>query len=74
MWEVLNGRDLNDSNCLSQHLDGELAILTFAGKDAFAEFDVIHSPDVVEKYAPDAIIGVVGSGQEGEGSWDVAPC
>ena len=41
----------------------ELAILTFPGKDATAKFDMIHPPDVVEKYAPDAIIGVVGSGK-----------
>jgi hypothetical protein len=37
-----------------------LAILTFAGKDATEEFNMIHPPDVVPKYAPDAIIGVVG--------------
>merc|ERR1711915_733662 len=46
---------------LSQHPGGELAILTFAGKDATAEFDMIHPPDVVGKYAPDAIIGSVGA-------------
>merc|ERR1712012_1388222 len=63
VWVVLHGRVLNVSNFLSQHPGGELAILTFAGKDATAEFDMIHPPDVVEKYAPDAIIGVVGSGK-----------
>ena len=36
-------------NFLSRHPGGELAILTFAGKDATAEFDMIHQPDVVEK-------------------------
>lgn len=61
-WVVLNGKVLNVSNFLSQHPGGELAILTFAGKDATSEFDMIHPPGVVEKYAPDAIIGVVGSG------------
>ena len=48
---------------LSLHPGGELAILTYAGEDAIAEFDMIHPPDVVEKYAPDAIFGVVGSGK-----------
>ena len=48
---------------LSLHPGGELAILTFASEDAIAEFDMIHPPDVVEKYAPDAIFGVVGSGK-----------
>merc|ERR1712190_575000 len=46
---------------LSKHPGGELAILTFAGKDATEEFDMIHPPDVIPKYAPDAIIGVVGA-------------
>ena len=63
VWVVLHGRVLNVSNFLSQHPGGELAILTFAGKDATAEFGMIHPPDVVEKYASDAIIGVVGNGK-----------
>merc|ERR1712079_14032 len=60
-WVILHGRVLNVTSFLSQHPGGELAILTFAGKDATAEFDVIHPPDVVGKYAPDAIIGAVGT-------------
>ena len=63
VWVVLNGRILNVSNFLSLHPGGELAILTFAGKDAAAEFDMIHPPNVVEKYAPEAIFGVLGSGK-----------
>ena len=59
----LNGRVLNVSKFLSQHPGDELAILTFAGKDATADFDMIHPPDMVEKYAPDAIVGVVGNGE-----------
>ena len=54
---------MNVSKFLSQHPGDELAILTFAGKDATADFDMIHPPDVVEKYALDAIIGVVGNGE-----------
>ena len=63
VWVFLNGRILNVSNLMSLHPGGKLAILTFGGKDAAAEFDKIHPPDVVEKYAPDAIFGVVGSGR-----------
>jgi len=47
---------------LSEHPGGELAILTFAGKDATEEFNMIHPPDVIGKYAPDSVIGNVGSG------------
>merc|ERR1712141_12083 len=60
-WVVLGGRVLNVTKFLPDHPGGELAILTFAGKDATEEFNMIHPPDVVGKYAPDAIIGVVGS-------------
>merc|ERR1719352_1021003 len=61
-WVVVAGQVLNVSNFLSQHPGGELAILTFAGKDATEEFNMIHPPDVIPKYAPDAIIGNVGTG------------
>jgi len=59
-WVVLHNRVLDVTSFLSSHPGGELAILTFAGKDATAEFDMIHPPDVIEKYAPDAVIGVLG--------------
>merc|ERR1712241_725347 len=62
-WVVVNGEVLNVTNFLSEHPGGELAILTFAGRDATEEFNMIHPPDVIPKYAPDAIIGVVGEGK-----------
>merc|ERR1719245_783929 len=61
-WVVVNGEVLDVTSFLSEHPGGELAILTFAGKDASEEFNMIHPPDVIPKYAPDAIIGRVGSG------------
>merc|ERR1719191_2036940 len=61
-WVVVSGEVLNVTNFLSSHPGGELAIVTFAGKDATEEFNMIHPPDVIPKYAPDAIIGVVGEG------------
>ncbi|CAE8717849.1 unnamed protein product [Polarella glacialis] len=60
-WVVVAGQVLNVTSFLSEHPGGELAILTFAGKDATEEFNMIHPPDVIGKYAPDAIIGVVGT-------------
>ena len=65
VWVVLNGSALHVSNFWSLHPGGELTILTSAGKDATAEFDMIHPPDVVEKYAPDAVIGTLEDGGEG---------
>ena len=56
VWVVLHGRVLYVSNFFSQHPGSELAILTFAGKDATPEFVMIHPPDVVEKYVPDTVL------------------
>merc|ERR1712048_1322939 len=61
-WVVVNGQVLDVTSFLAEHPGGELAILTFAGKDASEEFNMIHPPDVIPKYAPDAIIGKVGTG------------
>merc|ERR1712070_505720 len=61
-WVVVNGQVLNATNFLKDHPGGELAILTFAGKDASEEFNMIHPPDVIPKYAPDAVIGGLGEG------------
>merc|ERR1712203_359221 len=66
-WVVVNGEVLNVTNFLSEHPGGELAILTFAGKDATEEFNMIHPPDVIPKYAPDAVIGSIGGGGGGDG-------
>merc|ERR1711966_102074 len=62
-WVVVAGSVLNVTDFLKDHPGGELAILTFAGKDATEEFNMIHPPDVIPKYAPYATIGVVGSGK-----------
>merc|ERR1719326_1581343 len=61
-WVVVSGDVLNVTSFLSQHPGGELAIITFAGKDATEEFNMIHPPDVIPKYAPDAVIGKLGEG------------
>merc|ERR1719261_2223811 len=66
-WVVLNGNVLNVTNFLKDHPGGELAIVTFAGKDASEEFNMIHPPDVIGKYAPDAVIGTIGGGGGGGG-------
>merc|ERR1712086_107653 len=72
-WVVVAGQVLNVTTFLSQHPGGELAILTFAGKDATEEFNMIHPPDVIGKYAPDAIIGNLGGGGDEEEAGAAAP-
>merc|ERR1711879_562691 len=61
-WVVVNGEGLDVTKFLKEHPGGELAILTFAGRDASEEFNMIHPPDVIPKYAPDAVIGAIGTG------------
>merc|ERR1719436_43349 len=61
-WVVVSGQVLNVTKFLPEHPGGELAILTFAGKDASEEFNMIHPPDVIGKYAADSVIGAVGDG------------
>merc|ERR1719424_2768060 len=71
-WVILNDRVLDVTEFLKDHPGGELAILTFAGKDATEEFDMIHPPDVIDKYLPkDKVLGKVGGG--GGGAAAVAP-
>merc|ERR1719405_316454 len=68
-WVVVNGQVMNVTNFLKDHPGGELAILTFAGKDASEEFNMIHPPDVVGKYAPTASFKIMGKlGQGGGGT------
>merc|ERR1712048_1359931 len=65
-WVILDGKVLNVTRFLKDHPGGELAIVTFAGKDATEEFNMIHPPDVIGKYAPDAVIGMLGGGGEAD--------
>jgi cytochrome b involved in lipid metabolism len=46
-WVVVAGDVLNVTSFLKEHPGGELAIMTFAGKDATHEFNMIHPPDVI---------------------------
>jgi len=66
-WVVVNGQVLNVTSFLKDHPGGELAIVTFAGKDASEEFNMIHPPDVIGKYAPDCVLGPLSSGAAAEG-------
>jgi hypothetical protein len=61
-WVVINGEVLDATKFLKDHPGGELAIMTFAGKDASAEFNMIHPPGVIEKYAPWTIVGKLATG------------
>lgn len=56
-WLVVNGDVLNATKFLPDHPGGKMAILAFAGRDATEEFNMVHDEGVVQKYAPNTIIG-----------------
>jgi flavocytochrome c len=58
-WVIVNGQVLDVTHFLKDHPGGKKAILIYAGRDATEEFNMLHKPDVVEKYAPESIIGRV---------------
>ncbi|KAI7880808.1 FAD binding domain-containing protein [Mucor mucedo] len=58
-WVVVNGEVLDVTDFLADHPGGKKAILIYAGRDATEEFNMMHKPDVVQKYAPYAIIGTL---------------
>ena len=63
---MVNGDVLVVTSFLKDHPGGELAILTFAGKDATKEFNMIHPPGVIPRYAPDVGLGKLVSGGGGD--------
>jgi len=63
-WVIVNGQVLDVTKFLPDHPGGKKAILIYAGRDATEEFNMLHKPDVIEKYAPDAVIGVAKGGSK----------
>eukprot|EP00008_Paramoeba_atlantica_P005363 CAMPEP_0201488932 /NCGR_PEP_ID=MMETSP0151_2-20130828/20468_1 /ASSEMBLY_ACC=CAM_ASM_000257 /TAXON_ID=200890 /ORGANISM="Paramoeba atlantica, Strain 621/1 / CCAP 1560/9" /LENGTH=608 /DNA_ID=CAMNT_0047874365 /DNA_START=17 /DNA_END=1843 /DNA_ORIENTATION=- len=62
-WVIVNGEVLDVTGFLSDHPGGKKPIMLFAGRDASTEFNLLHKPDVVEKYAPEVIIGKISTGK-----------
>ena len=56
-WVIVNGKVLDATKFLKDHPGGKKAILLYAGKDATEEFNMLHKPDVVQKYAAYTILG-----------------
>ncbi|KIJ08518.1 succinate dehydrogenase [Paxillus involutus ATCC 200175] len=58
IWVIVNGQVLDVTSFLPDHPGGEKAIILYAGRDATEEFNMLHDPKVIPRYAPDAVIGV----------------
>lgn len=59
IWVVVDGQVLDVTGFLPDHPGGEKAIILYAGRDATEEFNMLHDPKVIPRYAPDAVIGRV---------------
>jgi len=59
VWVVIDGQVLDVTSFLPDHPGGEKAILLYAGRDATEEFNMLHDPKVIPRYAPESIIGKV---------------
>ena len=56
-WVIVGDQVLDVTDFLNDHPGGKKAIMTFAGKDATEEFDMLHDRKVISKYAPKSVIG-----------------
>jgi len=59
IWVVIDGKVLDVTKFLPDHPGGEKAIILYAGRDATEEFNMLHDPKVIPRYAPDAVIGKI---------------
>ncbi|KAL0956211.1 hypothetical protein HGRIS_002368 [Hohenbuehelia grisea] len=59
VWVIIDGEVLDVTSFLPDHPGGEKAIMLYAGRDATEEFNMLHDPKVIPRYAPDSVIGKV---------------
>lgn len=56
-WVAVNGQVLDVTQFADRHPGGKPALLLYAGKEASEEFNMLHEANVVEKYAPEIVLG-----------------
>jgi succinate dehydrogenase/fumarate reductase flavoprotein subunit len=64
VWVVVDGKVLDVTKFLPDHPGGKMAIMAFAGRDATTEFNMVHEKGVIEKYAPETVIGKLKGGSK----------
>jgi len=59
-WIIIEGKVYDVTSFLSDHPGGKRVVLRYAGKDATAEFNALHNPDVLMTYASQVkLVGAV---------------
>eukprot|EP00939_MAST-03C_sp_MAST-3C-sp1_P003243 g3243.t1 len=61
-WVILNNNVYNVTDFLPDHPGGKNAILLYAGKDGTKEFNMLHKPSILDRYAKQYLIGTVKEG------------
>lgn len=56
-WIVVSGQVLDVTKFLRDHPGGALPLLAVAGKDATAEYNLVHPPGLIAKYAHETVLG-----------------
>jgi len=67
-WIVVHGQVLDVTNFLADHPGGAQSILAYAGKDASAEYDMVHPPGIMAKHASNLVVGRTQSDAGDQGS------
>jgi len=57
VWVIVGDDVLDVTKFLPDHPGGKMALMAFAGRDATTEFEMVHEEGVIEKYAPETVIG-----------------
>ncbi|EGD76167.1 cytochrome b2 [Salpingoeca rosetta] len=65
-WVVIHGKVYDVTDFLEDHPGGAASIVAYAGKDATKPFDMLHSLDLLTKYADDYIVGVLAGDAAGD--------
>lgn len=63
IWIIVHDKVFDVTNFLNEHPGGKKVLLKVAGTDATKQFDNFHSLDILNKYAPQLLIGEIGSVQ-----------
>eukprot|EP00056_Hartaetosiga_gracilis_P010031 m.147326 g.147326 ORF g.147326 m.147326 type:complete len:1095 (+) comp13241_c0_seq11:68-3352(+) len=62
-WVIIHDKVYDVTEFLEDHPGGVESIVAFAGKDSTKSFDMLHSMDLLEKYASEYEIGVLKAGE-----------
>ncbi|KAJ3268584.1 hypothetical protein HDV01_002563 [Terramyces sp. JEL0728] len=62
IWIIVHDKVFDVTNFLNEHPGGKKVLLKVAGQDATKQFDQFHNAQILEKWAPKLMKGVIGSG------------